>query len=73
MEEARYLSGIAAGLKTKTNKLGFVAAFPIPEIAGLMQPPLGEPDQVSVDAFLYARCAASPSTWPSPPWWRSSA
>ena len=32
MEEARYLSGIAAGLKTKTNKLGFVAAFPIPEV-----------------------------------------
>ena len=32
MEEARYLSGIAAGLKTKTDKLGFVAAFPIPEV-----------------------------------------
>jgi basic membrane protein A len=32
MEQARYLSGIAAGLKTKTNKLGFVAAFPIPEV-----------------------------------------
>jgi basic membrane protein A len=32
MEQARYLSGIAAGLKTKTNKLGYVAAFPIPEV-----------------------------------------
>ena len=25
--EARYLAGIAAGLKTQTNKLGYVAAF----------------------------------------------
>lgn len=31
MYEARYLAGIAAGLKTKTNKIGYVAAFPIPE------------------------------------------
>lgn len=30
--EARYLSGIVAGMKTKSNKLGFVAAFPIPEV-----------------------------------------
>jgi basic membrane protein A len=30
--QARYLSGIAAGLKTKVNKLGYVAAFPIPEV-----------------------------------------
>lgn len=32
MEEARYLSGIVAGRKTTTNKLGYVAAFPIPEV-----------------------------------------
>lgn len=32
MEEPRYLAGIAAGLKTKTNKIGFVGAFPIPEV-----------------------------------------
>ena len=32
MEEARYLSGIAAGKKTTSNKLGYVAAFPIPEV-----------------------------------------
>ena len=31
-EEARYLSGIAAGKATKNNKLGYVAAFPIPEV-----------------------------------------
>ena len=30
--EARYLSGIIAGKMTKTNSLGYVAAFPIPEV-----------------------------------------
>lgn len=30
--EARYLSGIAAGLKTKSNKLGYVAAKPFAEV-----------------------------------------
>jgi len=32
MTQARYLSGIAAGLRTETNVLGFVAAFPFPEV-----------------------------------------
>lgn len=32
MYQMRYLSGIAAGLQTKTNKIGYVAAFPIPEV-----------------------------------------
>jgi len=31
-EEARYLSGIAAGKASPTGKLGYVAAFPIPEV-----------------------------------------
>ena len=30
--QARYLSGIVAGMKTKTNKIGYVAAYPIPEV-----------------------------------------
>jgi basic membrane protein A len=30
--QARYLSGIVAGMKTETNKIGYVAAFPIPEV-----------------------------------------
>lgn len=30
--EGRYLAGIAAGLKTKSNKLGYVAAFPYEEV-----------------------------------------
>ncbi|MCX7028442.1 MAG: BMP family ABC transporter substrate-binding protein [Spirochaetes bacterium] len=32
IEEARYLTGIIAGRATKTNVIGFVAAFPIPEV-----------------------------------------
>lgn len=30
--EARYLSGIVAGKQTKKNSIGYVAAFPIPEV-----------------------------------------
>ncbi len=30
--QARYLSGIVAGLKTESNQIGYVAAFPIPEV-----------------------------------------
>lgn len=30
--QARYLSGIVAGLKTQTNKIGYVAAMEIPEV-----------------------------------------
>lgn len=32
IEEARYLTGIVAGMKTKTNKIGYVGAFGIPEV-----------------------------------------
>ncbi len=32
IEEARYLSGLVAGKMTKSNILGYVAAFPIPEV-----------------------------------------
>ncbi|MFW5489844.1 MAG: BMP family ABC transporter substrate-binding protein [Desulfovibrio sp.] len=32
MYQARYLTGIVAGAMTKSNKLGYVAAFPIPEV-----------------------------------------
>ena len=30
--QARYLTGIVAGMKTQTNKIGYVASFPIPEV-----------------------------------------
>ena len=32
IEQPRYLSGIVAGMKTKTDKIGYVAAFEIPEV-----------------------------------------
>ena len=32
IEEPRYVSGIVAGLTTKSNVIGYVAAFPIPEV-----------------------------------------
>ncbi|MCR5347326.1 MAG: BMP family ABC transporter substrate-binding protein [Fretibacterium sp.] len=32
MYQARYLSGVVAGMKTKTGELGYVAAFPISEV-----------------------------------------
>ncbi|MGH8875066.1 MAG: BMP family ABC transporter substrate-binding protein, partial [Acidimicrobiia bacterium] len=31
-EEGRYLTGLAAGAATETNLIGYVAAFPIPEV-----------------------------------------
>jgi simple sugar transport system substrate-binding protein len=30
--EGRYVSGIAAGMATKTNTIGYIASFPIPEV-----------------------------------------
>lgn len=30
--QPRYLSGIVAGMKTESNKIGYVAAYPIPEV-----------------------------------------
>jgi basic membrane protein A len=32
MYQARYLSGLVAGAATQSNKIGYVAAFPIPEV-----------------------------------------
>jgi basic membrane protein A len=32
MYEARFLTGLVAGKMTKTNKIGFVAAYPIPQV-----------------------------------------
>ncbi|MBC2582504.1 BMP family ABC transporter substrate-binding protein [Clostridium sp. DJ247] len=32
IQDMEYLAGIVAGMKTKTNKIGMVAAFPIPEV-----------------------------------------
>ena len=32
--QSRFLTGLAAGLRTESNKIGYVAAFPIPEVIG---------------------------------------
>jgi basic membrane protein A len=34
MYQARYLSGIAAGMRTDTSEIGYVAAYEIPEVIG---------------------------------------
>ena len=64
IEEARYLSGLAAGKMTKSNILGYVAAFPIPEVIR------------GINAFAQGAREANPdaevrvvwtSTWFDPP------
>lgn len=53
MYQMRYLSGIVAGLQTETNQIGYVAAFPIPEvIRGINAFTLGV-RSVNPDAVVY--------------------
>ncbi len=53
MYQARYLTGIVAGAMTKTNKIGYVAAHPIPEvIRGINAFALGV-KKVNPDAKVY--------------------
>lgn len=55
MYQMRYLTGIAAGLQTKTNEIGYVAAFPITEVnRGLNAFTLGV-KSVNPDATVYVR------------------
>jgi basic membrane protein A len=49
MEEPRYLSGIVAGMMTKSNKIGYVAAFPYTEIL------------IGVDAFTLGARSVNPN------------
>ena len=49
MYEARYLTGMVAGAMTKTQSIGYVAAFPIPEVIG------------GIDAFTLGVKAVNPS------------
>ncbi len=64
MEEARYLSGIVAGAATETNVLGYVAAFPIPEvIRGINAFALGA-QSVNPDAVVKVVWT---NTWFGPP------
>jgi len=59
MYQARYLSGIIAGMQTETGRIGYVAAFPIPEvIRGINAFTLGA-RSVRPDAVVYVRYANS--------------
>lgn len=63
-EEARYLTGMAAGAATTTNKIGYVAAFPIPEVLrGINAFTLGVLE-VNPDAVVQVVWT---STWFDPP------
>ena len=64
MYQPRFLSGLVAGMATETNKIGYVAAFPIPEVIR------------GINAFTLGVRAANPdatvhvvwtSTWFDPP------
>ena len=55
MYQMRYLTGIAAGLQTETDEIGYVAAFPIPEVnRGINAFALGV-RSVNPDAKIYVR------------------
>lgn len=58
--QARYLAGIAAGLKTKTNKIGFVAAMQTPEVIGGFDAFALGVQSVNPDAVVYVKYT---NTW----------
>uniref|UniRef100_UPI0040573921 BMP family ABC transporter substrate-binding protein n=1 Tax=Agathobacter sp. TaxID=2021311 RepID=UPI0040573921 len=59
MYQVRYLSGIVAGLQTKTNEIGYVAAFPISEVnRGINAFTLGV-RKVNPDAVVYVKWSNS--------------
>ncbi len=63
-EEGRYLSGMAAGAATESNLIGYVAAFPIPEVLrGINAFTLGA-QEVNPDAQVQVVWT---STWFDPP------
>jgi basic membrane protein A len=63
-EEGRYLSGMAAGARTETDLIGYVAAFPIPEVLrGINAFTLGV-QEVNPDAEVQVVWT---STWFDPP------
>lgn len=63
IEQARYLTGIVAGLKTKSNKIGYVAAMQIPEcIRGIDAFTLGV-RSVNPDAIVSVKWT---NTWYDP-------
>lgn len=53
--QARYLAGIAAGLKTQSNKIGYVAAFSNPEVDGGCDAFALGIQSVNPDAVVYVK------------------
>ena len=53
--QARYLSGIAAGMKTQTNKIGYVAAMQTPEVIGGFDAFALGVQSVNPDAVVYVK------------------
>ncbi len=58
--QARYLAGIAAGMKTQTNKIGFVAAMQTPEVIGGFDAFALGVQSVNPDAVVYVKYT---NTW----------
>lgn len=58
--QARYLAGIAAGLKTQSNKIGFVAAMQTPEVIGGFDAFALGVQSVNPDAVVYVKYT---NTW----------
>jgi len=68
--EARFLAGMAAGMVTETNTLGYVAAFPIPQVLrGVNAHALGAA-AVNEDVTMKVRLT---NTWFDPPKEKSAA
>lgn len=61
--EARYLAGIVAGLKTSSNKIGYVAAYPVPECKRAINAFVLGVRSVNPDASVYVRWSNS---WNNP-------
>lgn len=54
--QARYLCGVAAGMLTETNQMGYVAAFPIPELVR------------QINAFMLGALSVNPDVTMSVRW-----
>lgn len=63
MYQPRYLSGIVAGMKTKSDKIGFVGAFEIPEVIGGIDAFALGVQSVNPDAKVYVKWT---HTWYDP-------
>jgi basic membrane protein A len=61
--QARYLCGVAAGMLTESNQLGYVAAFPIPELVRQINAFMLGARSVNADATMEVRWT---NGWVSP-------